>query len=107
MKWLALVTIGWLIGMAQPASAAENCGTFVRYEPVKKLLIVKCEDKETEYQLTDSVKLLTPKGEPARQGLELFSDRQRAKIGAPLTVVTETKNGKEIVVEIKLGKTKK
>jgi hypothetical protein len=107
LKCLGLASIGLALAMAQPAFAGENCGTFVRYEPGKKVLTVKCEDRETEYELTDSVRLLTPKGEPARQGLELFSDRQRAKIGAPLTVVTETKNGKEVVVEIKLGKTKK
>jgi hypothetical protein len=105
MKWLALTLVGSV--MALPAFAAENCGTFVRYEPGKKVLTVNCNDKETEYELTDSVKLLTPKGDPAKQGLELFSDRQRAKVGAPLTVITETRNGKEVVVEIKLGKTKK
>jgi hypothetical protein len=107
MRRLVLATMGAALWLALPALAADNSGTFVRYEPAKKVLTIKSEDKESDYQLSDSVKLLTPKGEPCKLGLELFSDRQRAKIGAPLTVVTESRNGKEIVVEIKLGKSKK
>jgi len=107
MERLALAALGLVLLNAVPGLAAEKSGTFVRYESAKKVLTVKTDDMETEYQLTDAVKLCTSKGEPAKQGIELFSDRQRAKVGAPLTVITETKNGKEVVVEIKLGRTKK
>ncbi|HLW67746.1 MAG TPA: hypothetical protein VKS79_20685 [Gemmataceae bacterium] len=107
MRRIVLAAIGAAFCLAIPAFAAENSGTFVRYESAKKVLTIKSEDKESEYQLSDAVKLLTTKGEPCKQGIELFADRQRAKIGAPLTVVTERRNGKEIVVEIKLGKSKK
>ena len=65
MKWVALTSIASALAITLPAFAGENCGTFVRYEPGKKVLTVKCDDKETDYELTDSVKLVTPKGEPA------------------------------------------
>lgn len=104
--------MGWKLGAATlvlllasaGVMAAETSGTFARYDETKKILTVKVDDKETDFPINDDVKVTTPKGEPARGGIKIFASRKIAKAGAPLTVVTATKDGKEIVTEIRLGR---
>ena len=107
MNRLVIAAIGLIVFGTMTAQAADNSGTFVRYDSAKKMLTVKVQEKETEFALNESVKITTTAGTTANCGIDLFADENRARPGAPLTVVTETKNGKEVVVEIKLGKAKK
>ena len=84
-------------------TAGETSGKFVEYDKGKKELTVEVNGAKSKFTLTDDVKVVTARGESARKGLECFSNPRVARPGAPLTVVTTPKDGKDVVTEIKLG----
>jgi hypothetical protein len=95
-----------LVGCAG-LQAAEIKGTFVKFDEPKKLLTINVEGATSEFVLTDETKVMTVKGEPTRQGIKSFANPKVAKAGAVLTVVTDKRDGKDVVTEIRLGGKKK
>ena len=89
------------------AGAAEIKGEFVKFDEKAKVLTVKVEGKDTDFTLTDDTKVMTVKGQPAKKGIQAFADPKKAKAGAPLTVITEKKDAKDAVTEVRLGGKKK
>jgi len=84
-------------------SAAETSGKFVEYDTAKKELTVDVNGAKSRFTLTDDVKIVTAGGEATKKGLLCFSNPKVARRGAPLTVITSSKDGKDVVTEIKLG----
>ncbi len=87
--------------------AAEYRGTFVKFDEPKLLLTVNVDGKASEFMLNNNTKVVTVKGVPAKQGIKSFANPRVAKPGAVLTVVTDKKDGKDVVTEIRLGGKKK
>lgn len=106
MHRVLLASIISLIGFAG-LQAAEIKGTFVRFDEPRKLLTINVEGATNEFTLSDETKVMTVKGEPAKQGIKSFANPRVAKAGAVLTVVTDKKDGKDVVTEIRLGGKKK
>lgn len=84
-------------------AAAEYKGTFVKFDEPKLLLTVNVGGKANEFTLNDKTKVVTVKGRLAKQGIKSFANPRVAKPGAVLTVVTDRKDGKDVVTEIRLG----
>ena len=89
---LALVVGGLL--------AEEIKGRLKSVDADKSTLTVTVDGKEREFKITDDTKILNPKGGEVKQ-------RLRAKAfqnpGANLIIKTDKKDGKEVVVEVKLA----
>src|SRR5262249_45088621 len=102
--WLALITGLFALAGLQ---AAEIKGTFVKFDGTKKPLTIKGGGATNAFILSEGTKVMTVKGEPARQGIKSFANPRVAKAGAVLTVVTDRKDGKDVVTEIRLGGKKK
>jgi hypothetical protein len=106
MRQVLLALIVGLLAFAG-LQAAEFKGTFVKFDEPKKLLTINVEGATNEFTLSDETKVMTVKGEPAKQGIKSFANPKVAKAGAVLTVVTDKKDGKDVVTEIRLGGKKK
>jgi hypothetical protein len=100
-KALGTLAIGLACTFA--LSAAETSGRFVEYDTSRKELTVDVNGAKSKFTLTDDVKIVTARGETAKKGLQCFANPKVAKPGAPLTVITAPKDGKDVVTEIKLG----
>jgi hypothetical protein len=90
-------------GFLGSVKAAEFKGTFVKFDEPKMLLTVNVDGIASNFTLNVDTKVLTVKGDPARQGIKSFSNPRVAKPGAALTVVTDRKDGKDVVTEVRLG----
>jgi hypothetical protein len=106
MRKVLLVVAVFTLSLAGLRSA-EIKGTFVKFDEPKKLLTISVEGAMNEFTLNDETKVVTVKGEPAKQGIKSFANPKVAKAGAVLTVVIDKKDGKDVVTEIRLGGKKK
>jgi len=106
MQWRQFVAALAVFTGALFVHAAEMDGTFKSFDKEKKVLTVRVGEKDADFVIPDDAKITTPKGEAAKEGIKIFSSTRIAKTGAPLTIVTTSKNGKETVTEIRLGKRK-
>ena len=100
MQRFALAGLVFALFLVAPLSAAEIQGSFVKYDDANKVLTVEVKGAKSDYTLNDDTKVMTVKGEPAKQGIKCFS---KAKPGAVLTLITIIRDGKDIVTEVKLG----
>jgi hypothetical protein len=98
-----LVALLAAIGFLGSVKAAEYKGTFVKFDEPKMLLTVNVDGLANQFTLNVDTKVLTVKGEPAKHGIKSFSNPRVAKPGAALTVVTDRKDGKDVVTEVRLG----
>jgi hypothetical protein len=107
MQRIASAVLVTAMVLAAPLSAAEVQGAFVKYDEPSKVLTVDVKGTRADYSLSDATRVTTIKGEPAKLGIKCFGNPRMAKPGAPLTVITVQRDGKDVVTEIKLGGKKK
>lgn len=97
-------TVSALLIFAVGLIAAEVKGKVKSVSADKTTITVSADGKDQEFKISDDTKVLSPKGTPVK-------DREKAlkglKEGANIVVVTEKKDGKDVVTEIKVGGGKK
>ena len=93
---LAIVTVGLL--------AAEIKGKVKSVSDDQKTIIVTVDDKDQTFSITDDTKVVSAKGKDVKDRTKAL---QNLKAGAEVTVTTEKKGGKEVVVELKMPAGKK
>jgi hypothetical protein len=106
MRYPFLAALLATLAMAGSLSAAEIEGSFLKYDDTSHLLTVDVKGTASTYTLSDDTKVTTFGGIIAKLGIKLFSNPRIAKPGASLTVITDKRNGKDIVTQIKLGRNK-
>lgn len=105
MKWIFPGLATLLLTFS--ATAAEVSGKFVSYDSAKKELTVDVDGTKRSFPIPNDVKVVTANGGATKKGVELLASPKIARTGAPMTLVTIEKEGKEVVTEIKLGGKKK
>jgi hypothetical protein len=88
--------------------AAEIKGRIVKVDASNRKITMTVNDKEQEFTLTKDARILGPKGD-LKDGLrhKVFQSERALKKGIPATLMTEKKDDREQVTEVKLGGGKK
>jgi hypothetical protein len=89
-------------------TAADIKGRIIKVDASNRKITVTVNDKEQEFTLTKNARILGPKG-ALKDGLrhKVFQSERALQRGIPATLVTESKDDREQVTEVKLGGGKK
>jgi hypothetical protein len=99
----ALVAVVLMVGVAL---AEEVKGKFVKFDSEGKKLTVKVDDKDKEFTITDDTKIKVNDKEP-KDKTKALGALGKLKADTEITIVTDKKDGKDVVTEIKYEMKKK
>lgn len=94
----ALGAVALVVLFTIPVIAGEVQGEFVKYDAEKKTIVLKIEEEEKEFLIDEEAVLFTLQGKPNKFGINGLS---RFKTMRVFKLKTETKDDKEVVVELR------
>jgi len=107
MSRRALAAVAVLFFFTALVVAAEIKGKITKVDAENNKITLTVDDKDQEFTITKDTKITGAKGE-IKDGLKSKAfNEKRLKKGIDATVKTETKDGKEVVTEVKIAGGKK